>query len=226
VFDGLDAGWEAPWEAEGTARDTALFYEDASALVRQHLPGCRGLLVVVDEMGKFLEYAALHPEQGDTQVLQEMAEQAARSRENPVLLVTILHQAFEEYAHRLSATQRTEWQKVQGRFVDIPFGDSPEETLRLLAQAIEQREDARAEGWLDGVVEEQMVWCRRLRLIPQSLSAAEFRDLLRRTYPLHPLTALILPYLFRRFGQNERSLFGFCRRTSRTGFTSFWASTR
>ena len=89
---------------------------------------CRGLLIVIDEAGKFLEYAAIHPEKTDVHVLQELAECAVRSEEAPLFLVTILHQAFDEYAHRLSAIQRDEWQKIQGRFVDISFGDGPEET--------------------------------------------------------------------------------------------------
>ncbi len=201
--------------------DSAGLCEGISALLRRYLVGCAGLIILVDEMGKFLEYAALHPEQGDMQVLQEMAEQATRSRENPVVLITILHQAFEEYAHRLSSAQRVEWQKVQGRFVDIPFGDSPEETLRLLGQAIGQEENAYADAWLANTIETQMEACRRLRLTPHALSAAEFRDLLRRVYPLHPLTALILPHLFRRFGQNERSLFSFLSSEEPHGFQEF-----
>lgn len=211
-----------PWLAENkTGRDIAALVENTSCVVRRHLTGCAGLIVVIDEMGKFLEYAAQHPEKGDMQVLQEMAEQASRSRQDPVLLITILHQAFEEYGHRLSSAQRVEWQKVQGRFVDVPFGDSSEETLRMLAQAIEQTQNAEADTWLAETLEAQMESCRSLQVIPQSLSAAEFRELLRRTYPLHPLTALILPNLFRRFGQNERSLFSFLSSEEPFGFQEF-----
>lgn len=222
VLANLETAIENPWEAEGkTGRDVALLVETLSGLVRQHLPGCAGLIIVVDEMGNFLEYAAQHPEKGDMQVLQEMAEQASRSQKNPVLLITILHQAFEEYGHRLNSAQRVEWQKVQGRFLDVPFGDSPEETLRMLAQAIEQRPSKMADAWLAETLEEQMEACRRLRIIPQSLSAAEFRNLLRNTYPLHPITALVLPHLFRRFGQNERSLFSFLSSEEPYGFQQF-----
>lgn len=222
VVQDLRSACQATWDADSpSARDIAAVYEVASAALRRHLPACQGLVIVVDEMGKFLEYAALHPRQGDIQVLQEMAEQATRSREHPLLLITILHQAFEEYAHRLSAAQQAEWQKVQGRFVDIPFGDGPEETLRLLAQAIEQQSIAEADAWLAETVEAQMEMCRRLHLIPQGLSAAEFRDLLRRTYPLHPLSSLIMPYLFRRFGQSERSLFSFLSSEEPNGFQEF-----
>ena len=57
-----------------------------------------GLLLVIDELGKFLEYATQHPAQGDMFVLQTLAEFADRSEDTPLFLLTILHQAFEMYA--------------------------------------------------------------------------------------------------------------------------------
>ena len=172
VVEKMESVVASPWEADGkTGRDVVRVVEALSRLVRQAIPGCAGLMIVVDEMGKFLEYAALHPEWGDMQVLQELAEAAARSHADPVLFVTILHQAFEEYGHRLSSSQRVEWQKVQGRFVDIPFGDSPEETLRMLGQALKQTADAEADTWLEDALEQGMGACRQLRIIPSSVSA-------------------------------------------------------
>ena len=53
-------------------------------------------------------------------LLQELAEYAARSK-TPLVLVTVLHTAFSEYAQRSDTTRRSEWQKVQGRFTDIAF---------------------------------------------------------------------------------------------------------
>src|SRR5690606_26671405 len=38
-----------------------------------------GLLLVIDELGKFLEHAALHPERVDIHLLQSLAEAADRS---------------------------------------------------------------------------------------------------------------------------------------------------
>src|ERR1043166_1594207 len=55
-----------------------------------------GLLIVVDELGKFLEFAALRPNEADVFLLQKLAETAARSG-IPVVLVTILHSGFSDY---------------------------------------------------------------------------------------------------------------------------------
>ena len=72
-----------------------------------------GLVLFIDEMGKFLEAAA--QDGSDIYVLQQLAEAASRSN-GRFLLVGVLHQAFEEYAHRLSHEMRDEWAKIQGPF--------------------------------------------------------------------------------------------------------------
>ncbi len=208
-----------------SAQEVTRLFAAASEFALTQEKDCRGLLVVVDEMGKFLEHAARHPLSGDLYALQELAEYASRSGRAPVLVMTILHQAFEEYASRLSAMQRQEWQKIQGRFADIPFGDGPEETLRLLSQAMQMPEEARTPG-LRHVQAWQQEECRRLHLLPAAFSAGEFFDIAARTYPLHPLTLLLLPQVFRRFGQNERSLFSFLSAEDPHGLPAFLRENR
>ena len=203
------------------AQEIRQVFTAASILACKKDPACRGLLVVIDEAGKFLEYAAIHPEQTDIHVLQELAEHAVRSEDAPLFLVTILHQAFDEYAHRLSAIQRDEWQKIQGRFVDIPFGDGPEETIHLIAQAVEQRDTLFVENLLRPTLSANVDGCRTNGIFPAITSATEFQDILRRTYPIHPLTLRLLPYVFRRFGQSERSLFSFLSSDEPYGFQEF-----
>ena len=82
-----------------------------SAIHQIRTEGGTGLLLVVDELGKFLEYAAQNPVHDDLFVLQSLAEFAARSAPTPLLMLTILHQAFERYAQRLATSQREEWAK-------------------------------------------------------------------------------------------------------------------
>jgi hypothetical protein len=77
---------------EGHVGDEKLveLFERGAAAVDE--AGRGGLLIVLDEFGKFLEYAALHPETEDLFVMQGLAEAAARNP-TPVLLVTLLHTA-------------------------------------------------------------------------------------------------------------------------------------
>jgi hypothetical protein len=171
-----------------------------------------GLIIFIDEMGKFLEGAAA--ENTDINIFQQMAELAARSRQR-LIIVGILHQAFEEYAHRVSRDQRDEWAKIQGRFVDLAINAAGEEQLDILARAIES--DRRTKKPSQAV-----------RAIAKCISAnrrgneSSLTDALERCWPLHPVVATLLgPVSRRRFGQNQRSLFGFLNSAEPYGFQDF-----
>ena len=171
-----------------------------------------GLLLVVDELGKFLEYAAQDPAYGDLFVLQSLAEFATRSGQTPLLMLTILHQAFEQYAQRLAASQREEWAKVQGRFEDVSFVEPTEQVLRLIGSAIEKTA---------AVENPNLSVAVDLKLKPHQLDKSEFLSLIESCLPLHPTVALIVSSLFRRFAQNERSLFALLNSSEPHGLQDF-----
>jgi hypothetical protein len=110
-------------------------FEEANEYLDRFGREASGILLVIDELGKFLEYGASNSEQGDVYVLQELAEAATRSK-RPFLFMTILHQAIDRYADHMSPGRRAEWAKVQGRFEDVAFEERGEQVLRLLAHAI------------------------------------------------------------------------------------------
>lgn len=178
--------------------------------------GSAGLLLVIDELGKFLEYAIQHPTQGDTFVLQSLAELADRSKQTPLFLITILHQAFEVYAQRTAQSQREEWEKVQGRFEDVAFAESTEQVLRLVGAALEKSSEI--------VCKENFDTVNELGLKPRQLDEHEFTQLLKDCLPLHPTVALLIGPLFRRFAQNERSLFAFLSSNEPNGLQDFLAN--
>jgi hypothetical protein len=134
----------------------------------------KGILLVLDEMGKFLEHAANHPEAEDVFVLQALAERAVRSDESPFMIVGLLHQGFHAYAERL------------------PFAQMVAESKRLVRVA-------RGAGWLGRVPVEEM----------------------SELYPLHPMVLPVLVRFFARFGQHERSLFGFLLSNEPFGLQTF-----
>ncbi|MDW8146803.1 MAG: hypothetical protein RMJ48_11015 [Roseiflexaceae bacterium] len=184
-----------------------LFIE-ASALVADRT-AFRGLVLIVDELGQFLDYAARHRNEGDIFTLQTLAETTTRARHVPNLIITILHQAFDRYAGSVGATRRVEWAKVQGRFVELPFQEPPVQLLRMVGAALCPKVDDpfahfRYE-WADRVAES----ARRLGLCPAEVQADEWRTIVARAYPLHPTVLIALPLLVRQLAQNERSLFAF-----------------
>lgn len=161
----------------------------------------RGLLLIMDELGRGLEAAA--DGDGDLHLLQDIAELAARSQ-GRLIFLGVLHQAFEEYAERLGRGARNSWAKIQGRFVDISISVSLEETVELIGEALgHQRAVRKAIPLAENCV-------KQLRPARKKLEAKRMAGMLARTAPLHPLTAcLIGPLSRRRFGQNQRSVFSF-----------------
>ena len=170
-----------------------------------------GLLVFIDEMGKFLE-AAAH-DGTDIYFFQQLAELASRSNKR-LIVVGILHQAFEEYAHRLAREMRDEWAKIQGRFVDLAVNIGGDEQIDLVGRAIESdREPERPSALAQGVA--------TLRRQTSPPLARRLED----CWPLHPIVACLLgPLSRRRFGQNQRSIFGFLNSTEPQGFQDFLRS--
>jgi hypothetical protein len=180
----------------------------------------QGVLLVIDELGKFLEFAAADPERGDIFVLQLLAEATGASDTN-LMLVTVLHQAFEQYAANLAGSQRAEWAKIQGRFEDVAYQAPPEEITDLLAAAIQQSGDAGAIRKLraTALVQAEEAW--KLSLAPRGVGKREFISRMQACAPLHPATVLSLARLCRKFGQNHRSLFSFLVAREPYGFVEF-----
>lgn len=171
-----------------------------------------GVLVAVDELGRVLEQAANN--NGDVHFLQDLAEVASRSKRR-LCVVGVLHQAFEEYASRLHKEARDDWAKVQGRFIDIPLSPTGGEQLELLARAISSKGGPKSH---DQTAMEIAGYIKRYRTDAPPDTAA----VLKRCWPLHPITACLLgPISRRRFGQNQRSLFAFLNSREPRGFQEF-----
>ena len=167
-----------------------------------------GLVVFIDEMGKFLEAAAR--DGTDIHLFQQLAELASRSGRR-LLVIGILHQTFEEYGYHLSREQRDEWAKIQGRFVDLAINTARGEQIDLLGRAIRSENGCTApRRFAKGVAQ----------LMPGA--TAELAAALENCWPLHPVTACLLgPLSRRRFGQNQRSLFAFLNSAEPGGFRDF-----
>lgn len=180
----------------------------------------RGLLFVIDELGKFLESASRDPERGDIYVLQQLAEATARFKSGGIALLTILHQSFERYVSGLRPAVRDEWSKVQGRFEDIPFQEPPEQLLALIASAIKHSDHPLTRG-LKHDSQRLAQKASDLGLAPTGVSRRDFIEKMIQCAPLHPLTVIALIRLCRKFGQNERSLFSFLVSRQPQGFSDF-----
>jgi hypothetical protein len=191
----------------------------------------QGIFLVLDELGKLLEFAAANPADADVFVLQSVAEFAVRC-ERPFLLAGILHQDFSAYVDRLAARDRLEWEKVRGRFEDCAFEEPADEILRLVAHArtisrgpsksAPRRTTARRSSKGRPATFLSLIpSAAKLDLAPSSVSSKEFSELLSNCHPLHPLVAVLLGPLFRKLAQNERSVFSFLDSVEPNGLRDF-----
>jgi len=167
-----------------------------------------GLVIILDEMGKFLEFAALHPERQDIYLLQMLAEAASRSGDTPVFVIGLLHQGFHAYAEQLALTTQKEWDKVAGRFEEILFNQPLEQTTALVANALNIRRDKMPRG-ATGRLEEEMAGAIELGWYGVDAVRHRLTSIAPEIFPLHPTVIPVLVKLFARFGQNERSLYSF-----------------
>ena len=173
-----------------------------------------GVLLLMDEMGKLLEHAA--SSDGDAHFFQELAEAASRSK-GRLVVIGVLHQAFDDYAYRLTRETRDDWLKVQGRFVDVPLSPTAEEQLELLSRAI----TAPVDGALPPAVTAVADAIGRAGPVREAIEAR-----LQACWPLNPVVACLLgPLSRRRFGQNQRSIFGFLGSAEPFGFQDYLRST-
>nr|WP_315463248.1 ATP-binding protein [uncultured Rhodoferax sp.] len=176
-----------------------------------------GVLVLIDEMGKFLEASALGFGD-DVYFFQELAEAAARS-EGKLVVVGVLHQSFAQYSARLGIETRDDWSKVQGRYIDLPFVAASDEVVELIGRAIEAQE---IPPWMPS---ESRAIADAIRLRRPAVGQ-NFAKALEACWPLHPaMAALLGPISKRQFGQNERSTFGFLSSVEPHGFRSYLNST-
>lgn len=209
--------------AHAGSRALVAWMQDLLAAVTQPTLGYTGLLLLLDEMGKPLEYAAAHPETADIYLLQELAEFASRSRQTPFLFMGILHQAFDRYAGNLDSGTQREWAKVQGRFENLTFQEPPDQQMRLIVSALRHSDDQimtvvreRMSAYVDAAVKSG--WQ------PLLMRTEEFAELCLGAYPFHPTAFVALPHLFRRLAQNERSIFAYLASQEPFGFQEFLQS--
>lgn len=189
-----------------------------SALIKKNKNN--GLLIVVDEMGKFLEYAALHPGSQDVLVVQNLAELASRSARNPVFIIGLLHQNIHAYTENLSLTVQREWEKVAARYDEILFEQPFDQITGLISSALALDEKSVSAK----TVSESKLALQRVIDLGWFGTVSAKTDLfsnIHKIYPLHPSVLPVLLRIFHRYAQNERSLFTFLLSSEPMGLRNF-----
>jgi len=142
-------------------------------------------------------------------MLQALAEHACKGSECNLFLFVLLHQSFEQYAKGLGESLKNEWSKVQGRFEDIPFLESAEQVLRVVSAAFDYELTQQETRRIRSATKEVEEILRENEALPGVMNKTSAVDLLSNCYPLHPISAILLPALCQKVAQNERTLFSY-----------------
>jgi len=174
-----------------------------------------GILILVDEFGKFLEYAAKENPSEEIYFVQQLAE-FINNPSNNILFITTLHQDFKSYSFGLNKSQVNEWDKVKGRLKEVTFNEPVEQLLFLLAERISE---------LNLKVEKNRDLKKLLEIIKKSKSFL-LKDFLNieiseKIFPFDILSASVLTLALQKYGQNDRSVFSFLELNEPFGFKDF-----
>lgn len=175
-----------------------------------------GLLIIIDEMGRFLEYAAAKASAEDPSVFQYLAERSGGRSGADLAIVGILHHGFADYVAGLGAWIEAEWSRFSARYEEIRFDNSTEQSLFMLARALAHEPlpveiNQYAEKVYSEAIERGLYLAKRQDVV--GIAAG--------LYPLHPSAIASIASATRRFGQNERSLFSFLHSLEPDGFLRF-----
>jgi len=175
------------------------------------------LVLIVDEFGKFLEYAASNDPNRELYFIQRLAEYANDPDRN-LLFITTLHQNFDAYAIGLQETQRKEWEKVKGRLKELTFNEPVEQLLNLAAAYIGNTSGYRKVKHSSSL----------LKTIKETGAFKLLNEVtegfVKKLYPFDLLSAMALTIALQRYGQNERSLFNFLKTEEHLGINNFTPS--
>ena len=162
----------------------------------------KGLVLVVDEFGKFLEYASHNNPEKELYFIQSLAE-FINDENKDIFLLTTLHQNFHAYALGLTESQQKEWEKVQGRLKEITFNEPVEQLLLLASKRLKELYSNNPPNKFHELFQAIEI----SNAFPLSDYFTE--DIAKSLLPFDILAASILTMALQEYGQNQRSLFSF-----------------
>ena len=173
------------------------------------------LFILVDEFGKFLEYASKNDPDKELYFIQQLAEFCNNPKHN-IVLITTVHQSIDSYSYSLNKNQQQEWKKVKGRYREITFNEPVEQLLFLASSHISKK-------FKKTISEESLK--RSIKLTYGTKAFSVNKDFVSnigsKLFPLDLLSACTLTLSLQRYGQNERSLFSFLESSDHTGLDSY-----
>lgn len=173
------------------------------------------IVFLIDECGKFIENSLYNQDKSDLFELQTIAE-FVNSKDDCKMLIS-LHKSLRDYYNVGLKVTHTEWDKIQGRFDNVLFGDNSLEILKIFQHTIKLKTtniDAMKEfdKFIDDIDASNIF---------NHISIVENKDSLKKLFPLHPIAVVFIIELFLKFFQNQRTIFSFLFSLEPYGFQDF-----
>lgn len=176
--------------------------EELDNLYKNRRESNQGLLIVIDEFGKFLEFASKTNPEKELYFIQQLTEYI-NDLNKEIILITTLHQDFNSYSFKLEKNQKQEWDKVKGRLKEITFNEPVEQLLYLASERL----DSLPSKQKDKHFFELYKAIKEADVFP--LKSYFDINTAKKLLPFDILSASILTLSLQKYGQNERSLFSF-----------------
>jgi len=191
-----------------------IYLEVARQMSEQTLKGdskYRGIFVLFDEFGKYLETAWENKENVNLQPLQVFAEACNSSAEHPIQFILVTHKPIAQYASKYGQHLVNEWKKVEGRFKNIELVNQPTKVYEIISNVI-LKEKAYWESFQNNNklrINELRTQLVNTRLFSDLTLEELDKYILNGSFPLHPVLVFALPRLSQKVAQNERTVFTF-----------------
>ncbi|WP_409967441.1 hypothetical protein RFF05_12710 [Bengtsoniella intestinalis] len=179
-------------------------YEKVTDAICAH--GYDGLFVVYDEFSKYLESSIQKAPLNDIKMLQDFAEKCARSKNKQMHLLLISHKDISNYIDKLPKAKVDGWKGVSERFSHYELRNNFTQVYEVMAAVIEK-----TAAYPNFIIEhpdyfESYMATYKSASLFSDLNEPQFQTIAHGCYPLHPVTAYILPRLSELVAQNAMSL--------------------
>jgi hypothetical protein len=178
----------------------------------------KGLFIVYDEFGRFLQNIPVHQIYQTMQDIQDLAELADHSSDN-FHIMYITHKNLRHYFLKYNEEYRNEFQRIEKRYTTYHIESDRATYVRLIQSIINelygdiQIPESKEKNYIS--------YLRKFPLFPDFNQVEIEKLVVRGAYPLHPVALALLPSVSSLFGQNERTLFTFLESHQVGGLMNF-----
>ncbi len=195
--------------------DVVKLYMSVAASLREQTAYC-GMTVIFDEFSKFLEANLEKSKMRNFKLIQDLAEAAVRSREAQLHFTCITHKDILDYSSSDS------FKTVEGRFRNLHFVDSSEQSYGLIANAIVKKPSFRKFRSEQAAAFQSVAEAGTMMALFSDLTPESYEELIvSGCFPLAPLSVFSLLRVSELVGQNERTLFTFLSQKDTGSFGAF-----